>query len=79
MFHTPAIRKVLVRMADYFASLGITPSASPETMLFTMQRALGSVPEEREAKKIWRVTNADHYAQYTRANGALYGLSSLRY
>ncbi len=74
VFHMPAVRRVIAGMPGYFGPLGITAHVSPETMLFTMHRALGSPPGPgADVRRTWRKEHAKEFTALTRANGALYG------
>ena len=74
IFHMPAFRGVIAALPDYFAPLAITPHASPETVLFTMNRQQASAPRGNpEARRDWARANHVEIGDRTRATGLLFG------
>lgn len=74
VFHTSAVRHIIGALPDYFAALGLTSHTTPETLLLTMQRAVGRSPDSTTAERqAWMRSHLDLTSPRTRALGLLYG------
>jgi hypothetical protein len=75
IFNLLAIQRVIARHADYLASMGVTPHASPEILLFSLKQLYATRPRDGEAAKLWYRQNAAPSIESDRIYGELYGYS----